>query len=67
MIKKGPKQPVPANDDKTDINFDDDDDDAAPQSETSLLNQLTGLPFADDELLFAVPVIAPYSALQNYK
>jgi NFACT protein C-terminal domain len=31
------------------------------------LDALTGAPVADDELLFALPVCAPYSALQGYK
>ncbi|XP_060805371.1 ribosome quality control complex subunit NEMF homolog [Amyelois transitella] len=33
----------------------------------ALLDQLTGCPLPDDELLFAVPVLAPYTALTNYK
>ncbi|GBP78961.1 Nuclear export mediator factor NEMF homolog [Eumeta japonica] len=36
-------------------------------ADTELLAQLTGCPFPEDELLFAVPVVAPYSALLNYK
>ena len=32
-----------------------------------MLDSLTGLPRADDTLLFAVPVCGPYAALQNYK
>ncbi|XP_059047260.1 ribosome quality control complex subunit NEMF homolog [Achroia grisella] len=35
--------------------------------DTELLSQLTGCPLPEDELLFAVPVVAPYSALHNYK
>eukprot|EP00897_Mesotaenium_endlicherianum_P003139 jgi/Mesen1/2853/ME000174S02111 len=31
------------------------------------LDSLTGVPRADDVLLYAVPVCGPYSALQNYK
>lgn len=31
------------------------------------LDSLTGAPSSDDVLLFAVPVCAPYSALQGYK
>ena len=31
------------------------------------LDSLTGTPKQDDVLLFAVPVCAPYSALQGYK
>lgn len=37
------------------------------QAELDMINSLTGTPFADDELLFAVPVVAPYNTLTNYK
>jgi hypothetical protein len=37
------------------------------EAEKNLLNSLTGAPQEEDELLFAVPVVAPYSTLQNYK
>jgi len=37
------------------------------QSEVQMLDSLTGIPFPEDELLFAVPVVAPYNALTNYK
>ncbi|KAJ0173458.1 hypothetical protein K1T71_010607 [Dendrolimus kikuchii] len=42
-------------------------DQQGADADTEMLCQLTGSPFADDELLFAVPVVAPYSALTNYK
>jgi len=35
--------------------------------ETSMLTGLTGIPVTEDELLFAVPVVAPYSTILNYK
>lgn len=35
--------------------------------DADLLDTLTGQPFDDDELLFAIPVVAPYQALQQYK
>ena len=44
-----------------------DDEDAGPIPEVDMLDQLTGKPFSEDELLFAVPVVAPYNTLQNYK
>lgn len=44
-----------------------DDEDVGPVPEVDMLDQLTGKPFSEDELLFAVPVVAPYNALQNYK
>ncbi|XP_059480083.1 ribosome quality control complex subunit NEMF homolog [Neocloeon triangulifer] len=44
------------------------DTEAAPvTSDLETLNSLTGLPVAEDELLFAVPVVAPYNTLTNYK
>lgn len=44
-----------------------DDDDVGPAPEIDMLDQLTGKPLAEDELLFAVPVIAPYNTILNYK
>lgn len=35
--------------------------------DADLLDTLTGQPLDDDELLFAIPVVAPYQALQQYK
>jgi hypothetical protein len=46
----------------------DSDTEAGPvTSDLDTLNSLTAVPFAEDELLFAVPVIAPYNNLVNYK
>lgn len=42
-------------------------DDSPITVDTDLLDSLTGVPFDDDELLFAIPVVAPYQALQQYK
>ncbi|KAJ9582431.1 hypothetical protein L9F63_003229 [Diploptera punctata] len=36
-------------------------------AEVDMLDSLTGLPVSEDELLFAIPVVAPYSTLHNYK
>lgn len=48
-----------------------DDDDATEEvqvaTEMDMINTLTGVPVVEDELLFAVPVVAPYNTLQNYK
>lgn len=44
-----------------------DDEDTGPAPEIDMLDQLTGKPVAEDELLFAVPVIAPYNTVLNYK
>lgn len=49
---------------------DSDDEEAntpTDQSEVQMLDSLTGIPCPEDELLFAVPVVAPYGALINYK
>ena len=37
------------------------------QADVDMLDSLTGCPFAEDELLFAVPVVAPYNTLSSYK
>uniref|UniRef100_A0A1B6MPX6 NFACT RNA-binding domain-containing protein n=1 Tax=Graphocephala atropunctata TaxID=36148 RepID=A0A1B6MPX6_9HEMI len=36
-------------------------------ADVDMLDSLTGLPLPEDELLFAVPVVAPYNTLVNYK
>ncbi|KAJ8925872.1 hypothetical protein NQ315_009724 [Exocentrus adspersus] len=43
------------------------DDEANVQVDVDMIDALTGIPTAEDELLFAVPVIAPYNTLSNYK
>ncbi|CAG8522650.1 6805_t:CDS:10 [Paraglomus occultum] len=40
---------------------------ASETDNLTILDTLTGTPFADDILQFAVPVCAPYAALQKYK
>lgn len=42
-------------------------DDTPAADEVDMLDSLTGLPVDEDELLFAVPVVAPYQTLHNYK
>ncbi|XP_064538835.1 ribosome quality control complex subunit NEMF homolog isoform X1 [Drosophila montana] len=42
-------------------------DECPVTTDADLLDSLTGVPFDDDELLFAIPVVAPYQALQQYK
>jgi len=39
----------------------------AVNDETDMLDSLTGIPVSEDELLFAIPVCAPYNTLINYK
>lgn len=48
-------------------NNQEDFDDVPAADEVDMLDSLTGLPVEEDELLFAIPVIAPYQSLQNYK
>lgn len=36
-------------------------------ADVDMLDSLTGCPVEEDEILFAVPVIAPYQALQHFK
>lgn len=45
----------------------DDADDTPINDELDMLDSLTGLPVDEDELLFAIPVVAPYQTLHNYK
>lgn len=42
-------------------------DETPAADEVDMLDSLTGFPVDEDELLFAVPVIAPYQTLHNYK
>ncbi|XP_029454231.1 nuclear export mediator factor NEMF isoform X2 [Rhinatrema bivittatum] len=44
-----------------------DHDQQAAEDEQNLLDSLTGQPYVDDELLFSVPVCAPYTVMTNYK
>jgi len=46
---------------------DEEKEEEAVQVDTNILNSLTGLPLTEDELLFAIPVCAPYNAILNYK
>lgn len=42
-------------------------DDILTGADVEMIDSLTGQPFEEDELLFVIPVVAPYNALQNYK
>lgn len=42
-------------------------DDTPANADVDMLDSLTGVPQDEDELLFAIPIIAPYQALQNYQ
>lgn len=43
------------------------EEDTGPGPEIDMLDQLTGKPVTEDELLFAIPVVAPYNTVLNYK
>jgi hypothetical protein len=36
-------------------------------ADIDMLDSLTGIPVPEDELLFAIPVVAPYNSLHNFK
>ncbi|XP_050405953.1 ribosome quality control complex subunit NEMF [Patella vulgata] len=52
-----------------DVGSDDEKDDEATQQigDLQILETLTGLPLPEDEILYAVPMCAPYNSLTNYK
>jgi len=58
-----PKQP------EIQADNEDEEEEKAPvvNDETDMLDTLTGIPFPEDELLFAIPVVAPYSTILNFK
>lgn len=49
------------------INDEDDGEEVQVSAEVDMLDSLTGIPLMEDELLFSVPVVAPYNTLINYK
>lgn len=61
-----PKEPIKKSEDNENSE-DDETDKPTDLTETQMLDSLTGSPYPEDELLFAVPVVAPYTALTNYK
>ncbi|CAK9813864.1 Ribosome quality control complex subunit NEMF homolog [Anthophora quadrimaculata] len=63
--KKGTMKPAPPQNSQIIDNID--EEDTGPGPEVDMLDQLTGKPVIEDELLFAVPVIAPYNTILNYK
>lgn len=58
--------PVEDEDLQADVEEDEDEGNVGDEQQR-LLASLTGCPVAEDGLLFAVPVCAPYAAVQNYK
>jgi len=56
-----------AKEEPADANADSDSEAVPAASDLEALNSLTGIPVMEDELLFAVPVVAPYNTFANYK
>lgn len=52
---------------ENDAEEEEDDGDQPTSSDVDILNALTGIPLPEDELLYAVPVVAPYTTLMPYK
>lgn len=59
IIRRTPQAPKPKEAD--------DEDDTPAAADVDMLDSLTGQPLDEDELLFAIPVVAPYQSLHNYK
>ncbi|ERL92434.1 hypothetical protein D910_09748 [Dendroctonus ponderosae] len=62
--KKEPRMPRPQEPKEAN---DLEDDEPVVQADVEIINAFTGIPAEDDELLFAIPVIAPYNTLSSYK
>lgn len=62
--KRPPPKPRAENPDHQNQN---EEEKVTVNDETDMLDSLTGIPHEEDELLFVVPVCAPYSNLTNYK
>lgn len=61
-----PKRPVEQKQVQEGVDVEDIDD-TPTGADVEMIDSLTGQPFEQDELLFVIPVVAPYQALQNYK
>ncbi|XP_072194828.1 ribosome quality control complex subunit NEMF [Excalfactoria chinensis] len=57
----------PALEEQQDEKDEQDQDQPGVEDGAALLDSLTGQPHAEDILLFAVPICAPYTAMTNYK
>ncbi|XP_037946929.1 nuclear export mediator factor NEMF homolog [Teleopsis dalmanni] len=66
VVTLKPKQPHHNVEQKVAVDIDESEE-VSGGVDTEILDSLTGVPADEDELLFAVPVVAPYQALQNYK
>lgn len=65
--KKPQQNRPPAAETGADLDAGDDDETQGDSNDADMLNSLTGCPAEEDELLFALPVVAPYNALHSYK
>ncbi|CAG0892741.1 unnamed protein product [Cyprideis torosa] len=67
--KAGPSQPrpqlVPAHEEEEEVTAEEEAE-RVSQDEAAL-NSLTGIPVTEDEILFAVPLVAPYACMGSYK
>lgn len=63
-VEKEPLEEDPGNDHEED---EEEDESGQLGDDLAILSELTGQPVAEDELLYTIPVCAPYSALANYK
>ncbi|XP_028398631.1 nuclear export mediator factor Nemf-like [Dendronephthya gigantea] len=52
---------------ETEVKLEENDEVDIEKEEVGLLDSLTGCPYIDDITFFAIPVCAPYAAVQNYK
>ncbi|RUS85379.1 hypothetical protein EGW08_006864 [Elysia chlorotica] len=66
--KVDPAQPSAPHKKDEDVESDGEkEDETNVASDEKVLNSLTGIPLPEDEILYAIPVCAPYSTLLNYK
>jgi len=61
-----PANPPKPNEETGDVDAVDDENEPT-STDVDILNALTGIPLTEDELLYVVPVVAPYSTLTTYK
>merc|ERR1739844_309013 len=54
-------------DDDEELSGDENKDDSGYNELIGTLNSITGAPATEDSLLFALPVVAPYNTMVNYK
>ncbi|GAB6026032.1 hypothetical protein CHUAL_012242 [Chamberlinius hualienensis] len=60
-------QEVPAKTEEADKDSDPEQERQLTQEDNMLLNSLTGLPLAEDILLYSIPMCAPYNCISNFK